>query len=85
MSNLFTAVSAEQQEIVAGGFNFAAFNTAFIGSQNAQAGRATSGFGGSVAVGAQESVNVNTAARTTLINNPDPSLIILPGVLSANA
>ncbi|MBD2292973.1 hypothetical protein H6G06_05625 [Anabaena sphaerica FACHB-251] len=74
MSNLFTAVSVENQEIVSGGVEIASFNTRFRGRQTSQAGRAASGFDGSVAEGKQDNLNVITAARTRLVANAFPGL-----------
>jgi hypothetical protein len=83
MSNLFTAVSVEQQEIVAGGFDLAVYNTSFSGINSVQQGGANSGFGGSTAAGGQASVSVNTFALTTLATNA-PQGFAVPPVVVAN-
>ncbi|MBD2292975.1 hypothetical protein H6G06_05630 [Anabaena sphaerica FACHB-251] len=74
MSNLFTAVSVENQEIVSGGLEIASFNTRFRGRRTIQAGLAASGFDGSIAKGGQANENVITAARTRLVANAFPGL-----------
>jgi hypothetical protein len=69
MSNLFTEVSVEQQEMVSGGIDGTNSATFFSGQQLLQAGGTNSGFGGSTAAGGQASLRVNTAAQQTNINN----------------
>ncbi|MDD1415366.1 hypothetical protein MEN41_12220 [Dolichospermum sp. ST_con] len=69
MSNLFTAVSVEQQEIVSGGFDLANYTVLFNGVFSQQAGRATAGFNGGDAFGGQSSLSSNTVASTTLATN----------------
>ena len=66
MSNLFTTVSVEQQEIVTGGFDQSFNNTVFSGIRSAQQGASISGFGGSAAGGTQINERVNTAALNVL-------------------
>jgi hypothetical protein len=73
MSNLFTAVSVENQEIVAGGVETALFATRFRGRRTIQGGLAASGFDGSIAEGGQANENVRTNALTLLrANAPFP-------------
>jgi hypothetical protein len=66
MSTLFTAVSVEQQEIVAGGFDLSFNNTVFSGIRSAQQGASASGFAGSAAGGTQINERVNTAGLNIL-------------------
>ena len=66
MSNLFTAVSVEQQAIVTGGFDQSFNNTVFSGIRSAQQGASISGFGGSAAGGTQINERVNTAGLNVL-------------------
>ncbi|MCE2696513.1 MAG: CTB family bacteriocin [Nostocales cyanobacterium LE14-WE4] len=75
MSNLFTAVSVEQQEIVAGGYDLAQFNTSFSGINSVQQGGSNSGFNGSTAVGTQGSISVDSFALTTLATNAPAGLV----------
>ncbi|MFN7414752.1 MAG: CTB family bacteriocin [Dolichospermum sp.] len=69
MSNLFTAVSVEQQAIVAGGVDGTINNTVFSGQQLLQTGNSISGFNGSATGGGQTSLRVNTAGQQININN----------------
>ncbi len=78
MSNLFTAVSVEQQEIVTGGIDGTNSATFFSGQQLLQAGGTNSGFGGSTAAGGQASLRVNTAAQQTNINNAPLAIVFAP-------
>ncbi|WP_133163994.1 CTB family bacteriocin [Cuspidothrix issatschenkoi] len=70
MSNLFTAVSVEQQEIVAGGTlslgPTALFATFFKGAQTVQKGGANSNWGGSNAGGEQYIQRIKTAGVSFL-------------------
>lgn len=66
MSTLFTAVSVEQQETVAGGFDQSFNNTVFSGIKSAQQGGSASGFAGSAAGGTQINERVNTAGLNIL-------------------
>jgi hypothetical protein len=81
MSNLFTAVSVEQQEIVAGGGNTtltiggkeiiingpaALFGTYFNGKNTVQNGGSNSNWNGSVASGSQGIVNVKSIGLSFL-------------------
>jgi hypothetical protein len=69
MSNLFTAVSVEQQAIVAGGFDLASYTVLFNGVFSQQAGGANAGFNGGQAFGGQSSLSSNTISNTTLATN----------------
>jgi hypothetical protein len=81
MSTLFTAVSVEQQEIVAGGIDATLANTVFSGQQLVQASESFSGFGGSAVKGGQASLKVNTAGQQANITNaPVINLALLPPV-----
>jgi ribosomal protein L27 len=62
MSNLFTAVSVEQQEIVAGGLIVNLQATRFLQQQNVAAGKTTSGPNGSTSEGLALFDLVNTRA-----------------------
>ncbi len=66
MSNLFTAVSVEQQEIVAGGNPKALFVTLFAGEKIRQAGGSNSDWNGSSAGGYQNITRVITGGLTFL-------------------
>ena len=77
MSNLFTAVSVEQQEIVTGGVDGTLNNTFFSGQQLGQAGGSTSGFPGSTTTGGQASLRVNTAGQQVNFNNA-PAITFTP-------
>ncbi|QSV62415.1 MAG: hypothetical protein HEQ26_06270 [Dolichospermum sp. DL01] len=81
MSNLFTAVSVEQQEIVTGGYDIASYDTAFSGTASEQVGGATAGFLGGTAVGGQKVLSVNSAARTILAANAPVGLTIAPVIV----
>ena len=78
MSNLFTAVSVEQQEMVAGGIDGTNNATFFSGQQLLQTGASTSGFGGSTTAGGQASLRVNTAGQQTNINNATAAIVFAP-------
>jgi hypothetical protein len=82
MSTLFTAVSVEQQETVAGGYDLAVYGTAFSGTATEQLGGASSGFLGSTAVGGQKALSVNTAAQTVLAANA-PANLVVPATIVA--
>ena len=79
MSNLFTAVSVEQQEMVAGGFDLANYAVLFNGVSSQQNGGANAGFLGGTAVGGQSSLSSNTVSSTTLATNAPQAF--LPPVL----
>ena len=69
MSTLFTAVSVEQQEIVAGGFDLAAYITSYKATVSGQEGFASSGVLGSYAWGKQNSLVVDTNAKNLQATN----------------
>ena len=84
MSNLFTAISVEQQAIVSGGIDIADYTTFFSGVSNLQMGGTSSGFGGSIAAGQQGSLRVNTLGSTTLAINASDNFA-LPTLTMPNA
>ena len=77
MSNLFTAISVEQQAIVSGGFDIANYSTLLNGISSLQTGGTSSSFTGSVAAGQQGSLSVNTGGITTLATSA-PSGFVIP-------
>jgi hypothetical protein len=67
MSNLFTAVSVEQQEIVAGGVGpVALFGTYFAGKKIVQNGGSNSNWNGSNAGGSQGIIDVTSIGLSFL-------------------